>query len=71
MIRFAALATLLLCLLLPSTAMSGPLAKEVEVNGVRLQYVEHGSGEPIVFVHGASQVPRLGAVAPCSVRFEA
>ena len=28
-------------------------AKEVEVNGVRLQYVEHGSGEPIVFVHGA------------------
>ncbi len=53
MIRFAALATSLLCLLLPSTAMSGPLAKEVEVNGVRLQYVEHGSGEPIVFVHGA------------------
>jgi pimeloyl-ACP methyl ester carboxylesterase len=28
-------------------------AKEVEVNGVRLQYIEHGSGEPIVFVHGA------------------
>ena len=28
-------------------------AKEVEVNGVRLQYVEQGSGEPIVFVHGA------------------
>jgi pimeloyl-ACP methyl ester carboxylesterase len=27
--------------------------KEVQVNGVRLQYVEHGSGEPMVFVHGA------------------
>jgi pimeloyl-ACP methyl ester carboxylesterase len=27
-------------------------AKEVEVNGVRLHYVEQGSGEPIVFVHG-------------------
>jgi pimeloyl-ACP methyl ester carboxylesterase len=28
-------------------------AKDVEVNGVRLQYIEQGSGEPIVFVHGA------------------
>jgi pimeloyl-ACP methyl ester carboxylesterase len=28
-------------------------AKEVEVNGVRLQYIEQGSGKPIVFVHGA------------------
>ena len=28
-------------------------AKEVEVNGIRLQYIEQGSGEPIVFVHGA------------------
>jgi pimeloyl-ACP methyl ester carboxylesterase len=28
-------------------------AKEVEVNGVRLQYIEQGSGEPVVFVHGA------------------
>src|SRR5262245_53397080 len=28
-------------------------SKEVQVNGVRLQYVEHGSGEPMVFVHGA------------------
>jgi pimeloyl-ACP methyl ester carboxylesterase len=33
--------------------MSGPLAKEIEVNGVRLFYVEQGSGESIVFVHGA------------------
>jgi pimeloyl-ACP methyl ester carboxylesterase len=52
MIRLAALAPLLLCLVIPSTAMSGPSAKEVEVNGVRLEYVEQGSGEPIVFVHG-------------------
>ncbi len=29
------------------------MAKELQVNGVRLQYVEQGSGEPIVFVHGA------------------
>ena len=28
-------------------------AKEVEVNGARLRYIEQGSGEPIVFVHGA------------------
>ena len=28
-------------------------AKEVEVNGARLQYIEQGSGEAIVFVHGA------------------
>ena len=27
--------------------------KQVEVNGVRLQYIDQGSGEPIVFVHGA------------------
>jgi pimeloyl-ACP methyl ester carboxylesterase len=31
----------------------GQAAKEVEINGVRLQYIEQGSGEPIVFVHGA------------------
>jgi pimeloyl-ACP methyl ester carboxylesterase len=30
-------------------------AKEVEINGVRLEYIEQGSGEPIVFVHGALQ----------------
>jgi pimeloyl-ACP methyl ester carboxylesterase len=28
-------------------------ASQVEVNGIRLQYIEEGSGEPIVFVHGA------------------
>jgi pimeloyl-ACP methyl ester carboxylesterase len=32
---------------------SAPLNKEIEVNGVRLQYVEDGTGEPVVFVHGA------------------
>jgi pimeloyl-ACP methyl ester carboxylesterase len=30
-------------------------AKEVEINGVRLEYIEQGSGEPIVFVHGGVQ----------------
>ena len=33
------------------------------VNGVDLAYVEHGQGEPVVFVHGGSGVPRLGSAA--------
>ena len=53
MARPSAFALLLLCLLVPSSAMSGPSAKEAEVNGVHLPYVEQGSGEPVVFVHGA------------------
>src|SRR5262245_53430931 len=44
---------LLVSLLIPTTAISAPAVKAVEVNGVRLSYVEQGSGEPIVFVHGA------------------
>src|SRR5262245_6411945 len=52
MVRSSVLASLLLCLV-PSIATSAPLTKEIEVNGVRLSYVEEGSGEPIVFVHGA------------------
>lgn len=39
-------------LVIPCNATSAPSAKEVEVNGVRLQYLENGSGEPVVFVHG-------------------
>jgi len=57
MLRLPVLAALLVCLLIPSSAMPGPLAKEVEINGVRLPYVEQGSGEPIVFVHGALSGP--------------
>ena len=34
-------------------APRGQAAKEAEINGVRLQYIEQGSGEAIVFVHGA------------------
>ena len=37
---------------IPCNATSSALAKEAEVNGVRLQYLEQGSGEPVVFVHG-------------------
>ena len=44
---------LLVSLLIPTTAMSAPAVKAVEVNGVRLSYMEQGSGEPAVFVHGA------------------
>jgi len=35
------------------------MAKEIQVNGVRLQYLEQGSGEPIVFVHGAPSDLRI------------
>jgi pimeloyl-ACP methyl ester carboxylesterase len=49
----SAFALLLSCLLVPASAISGPSTKEAEVNGVRLPYVEQGSGEPIVFIHGA------------------
>jgi pimeloyl-ACP methyl ester carboxylesterase len=44
---------LLVSLLIPPTAMSAPAVKAVEVNGVRISYMEQGSGEPAVFVHGA------------------
>jgi pimeloyl-ACP methyl ester carboxylesterase len=33
--------------------LRAPAAKDVEVNGVHLQYIEQGSGEPVVFLHGA------------------
>lgn len=66
--RLSVLAPLLLCLWNPAPAVSGTLARETEVNGVRLSYEELGSGEPIVFVHGAlsgpsSWDPVKGAVA--------
>jgi hypothetical protein len=32
---------------------ASPTTKETDVNGVRLTYIEQGSGEPVVFVHGA------------------
>ena len=44
----AVFTSLLLCFLFSSTATSGPLTNDIEVNGV-----EEGSGETIVFVHGA------------------
>ena len=54
MVRLSVLASLLLSLVIPCNATSAPLAKEVEVNGVRIQYLEDGSGAPVVFVHGGS-----------------
>jgi len=51
--RISAFVAPLLCLLAASPVASGPLAKEIEVNGVRLPIIEQGAGEPIVFVHGA------------------
>ena len=52
MVRLSVLASLLLSLAIPGNATSAPLVKEAEVNGVRIQYLEDGSGEPVVFVHG-------------------
>jgi pimeloyl-ACP methyl ester carboxylesterase len=46
-------------LVIPCGATPFPLAKEAEVNGVRLQYLEQGSGEPAVFVHGVMSDHRL------------
>jgi hypothetical protein len=42
MARIPALAPLLLCLLVPTGAMSAETVKTAEVNGVRLSYVEQG-----------------------------
>ena len=53
MVRLSVLASLLLSLVIPCNATSARLAKEAEVNGVRIQYLEDGSGAPVVFVHGA------------------
>jgi pimeloyl-ACP methyl ester carboxylesterase len=53
MVRLSVLASLLMSLVASSNATSAPLAQEIDVDGVRLKYVEQGSGEPIVFVHGA------------------
>jgi pimeloyl-ACP methyl ester carboxylesterase len=53
MVRLSALAPLLLCLVVPSPGISGTSAKEVEINGVRLQYLDQGFGESVIFVHGA------------------
>jgi pimeloyl-ACP methyl ester carboxylesterase len=39
--------------------MATLLAKKVEVNGVHLQYLEDGSGEPVVFVHGTPSDLRI------------
>jgi pimeloyl-ACP methyl ester carboxylesterase len=52
MVRLSMLTRLLLCVVAPSNMAFAQSTKEVEVNGVHLRYVEQGSGEPIVFVHG-------------------
>jgi pimeloyl-ACP methyl ester carboxylesterase len=53
MARLSPLAPLLVCLIVPSAALSGPSVRVADVSGVRLSYLGQGSGEPIVFVHGA------------------
>ena len=57
--RLTAIAPLLLCFLIPFTAISGPAVKKVEVNGVVLPYEEEGSGDAIVFVHGGLSGPAV------------
>jgi pimeloyl-ACP methyl ester carboxylesterase len=53
MVRMSVIASVLLCLAVPSNATCAPLVKEGDVNGLRLSYVDQGSGKPVVFVHGA------------------
>jgi pimeloyl-ACP methyl ester carboxylesterase len=53
MARSLALIALLFLFLVPNGSASAQAVKTAEVNGVRLPYVEQGSGEPMVFVHGA------------------
>ncbi len=53
MSRCSVLIHLLVCSVLPIGAAAAPIMKDVEVNGVRLPYVQEGSGETIVFVHGS------------------
>lgn len=36
-----------------------PASKEIEVNGITMPYVEEGTGEPVVFVHGAVSDSRV------------
>ena len=46
------LAVALLCVPILSDGAAAQTSKEAMVNGIRLSYVEQGSGEPMVFVHG-------------------
>lgn len=48
----------MLILGLGAAVAAEPVTKEVEVNGFTMSYVEDGSGEPIVFVHGAAMDAR-------------
>ena len=59
MVRTSVLASLLLSLVIPSSAISAPLPKQAEVNGVVLLYEEEGSGDAIVFVHGGLSGPAV------------
>lgn len=48
-----AVAALVTCLAAPTAGSAAPAAKRIDVNGVTLDYVDEGRGEPVVFVHGA------------------
>ena len=61
MVRLPVLASLLLSVLASASAVSAPLTREIEVDGARLKYVEQGSGEPMVLVHGAFSDLRVWA----------
>jgi pimeloyl-ACP methyl ester carboxylesterase len=57
-----------ICVLADAAAAADPAAKQIEVNGVTMSYVDEGTGEPILFVHGAvsdlrAWEPIRGAIA--------
>jgi hypothetical protein len=41
-----------------TAAVAQPASKEAEVNGITMSYVEEGTGEPVVFLHGAASDAR-------------
>jgi hypothetical protein len=43
-VRLSVFASLLMCLVVSSTVTSAPSIREIEVNGMRLSYVDEGSG---------------------------
>ncbi|MBL0370946.1 alpha/beta hydrolase [Rhizobium sp. KVB221] len=49
----------------PVFAMSEPVGKRVEVNGMQMYYEVSGEGDPLIVLHGAyMNIPSMGAIIP-------
>ena len=49
----AALVLLGACQTAPPKPIAAPAVKSIDINSVRLSYIEQGKGAPVVLVHGA------------------